>query len=238
MFLNRDGACQEFIFANLAPMSRKDSCQLAAANPLHERHGDGVNTQSMKAWSFACFLLKISQIHGTSMPNIKDFSEEKLIKRKVISRLEQLYDCTPEETFLLVAEGDILELPLDVAACIPISTQDLSQEDRSRARYGKVLKHRIDDRLYFECLCLPTFNDQAPLDSRLYWLTTCLDNVFEQCVEEGISRIAIPFRFNNNIEGDESNWTRYVESMENWAQEHRNQCQLIVVARSFAECNS
>lgn len=218
---------------NTFVMDKNTSARDIAGDIRHPRHIDGFDAQTMKAWAFACFFLKVSQVPGTNMPNIKDFSAEKEIKRKRIAQLKELYDCEPTPTYLLAAQGDILDLPPSTAACIPISYNELSEENRLRLHYGQSLKTTLDGRLTFECFCIPYTNDanceQTPLETRLYWLNSCLDDALRQCLRVGITKLALPYRFNSVIDGDDSNWVRYENCLEDWATANKDKCQLIIV---------
>lgn len=205
-----------------------------AADTRHPRNADCSSIQSTKAWGFACLFLRLSQIPGTNFPNIKEFSPERAAKKKWVEYLNTVYSTQPDDSRLFAIEGDIMELHPSIAVAIPTATLDVTEGTQLMPPFGSVQKSCIDDKVFLELRCLPDPSDRntteiPSLQTRLYWLKLCLDEALLECEKEGLTAMAIPYKFNCAIEGDEANWVRYKQFLSNWAKECPTEFKLIVV---------
>lgn len=187
--------------------------------------------QSTKVWGFACIFLRFSQIPGTNFPNRKEFSTERLAKKKWVEHLNSIYDTQPEESCLFAVEADIFELPPEVAVAIPVVTLENLPV---LPPFGACVSEKVAGKLFLRIRCLPDTSganatELASLETRLYWLNSCLKQALIECNKEGITTIALPYKFNCAIEGDESNWVRYKQLLSTWAKKHKDKCKLLIV---------
>lgn len=217
--------------ANNTAMQPELTVRDVAADNRHPRHNDCKSIQSTKAWGFVCLFLRFNEIPGTKFPNRKEFSTERLAKKKWIEHLNSIYDTQPDDSHLFAVEADIMELPDSVAVAIPLLG---SESVQLMPPFGSLLSERIGRKLFLRLRCLPdnsgvSTSEVPSLETRLYWLNSCLKRALIECEKEGIDTIALPYKFNCTIEGDEANWVRYKQVLSNWAKKYKTRCKLLIV---------
>lgn len=215
------------------PRKKSETIREIASNVRHPNNVECLAIQSDVLWTLINFLLHIEQIPGTNLPKIQDFSETKAATDEWLAKLNSKYGpSTLQKSSLLAYQGEITDLPNDVAVCVPMSPLE-SPGQLSHISYGRVELQITDKLVFFKFYCLPSDTEQSasiPLETRIAWLESCLDETLCYQHITGFQAIALNYRFNEtSLEESTGDWQRYKQILELWAERHSSEVKLIIV---------
>jgi len=198
----------------------------------HPNQTECLTSQTETAWFWINLFFHLSQIPGSNLPNIEDFSSQNVATKNWINTLHSKFpivDNLPSQ--LLAYVGELVDLPNDVAIAIPMSLEGDGQPSPN-AHYGQVELYKIDTISIFKMYCVMEPKDHSsppPLDLRLRWFESCLDEILKYKHITQYKAVALSYKFNESFDNDESAWHRYKQVMEAWATRHCNDTKLVVV---------
>ncbi len=215
------------------PRKRRETIREIASNVRHPNNVECLAIQSDVLWTLINFLLHIEQIPGTNLPKIQDFSETKAATDEWLAKLNSKYDpSVSQKSSLLAYQGEITDLPNEVAVCVPMSLPDPT-EKLSYVGYGRVELQITETLVFFKFYCLPPETEQSAstsLETRIAWLESCLNETLCYQHITGFQALALNYRFNEtSIEESTSDWQRYKQMLEIWAEQHFSEVKLIIV---------
>lgn len=204
--------------------STEKSVSVIASNPSHPKYLECFKAQTNKVWDYANFFLNISCIPGVHLPKLKEFSAENIDKDRVLQKLQEKYGSTHRKTTKLLGyDGDILHLPKDVAICVPIP----SEEDTAEQHII------VDDRhVFYLYYTLPTEKKAVSLEEYLDELRSKLEEIITICTKIPIKALALPYKFNLELDKPLNNWVRVKITLEELAEKHVSSVALIVAGYS------